>query len=121
PAVKTAAPAAAPSADALKAAMERGEKVYLNTCAACHQPAGTGMPPTFPSLKGSPIPTGPVPGHMDRVMNGKQGHPMQAFKEQLNDQDLADVITYERNAWGNNTGTLVKPEDIKAARQQVNK
>ena len=42
---------------------------------------------------------------------------MQAFKDQLNDQEIADVITYERNAWGNNDGKLVKPEDIKAARK----
>ena len=49
-------------------------------------------------------------------MNGKQGTAMVAFKDQLNDQDLADVITYERNAWGNNTGTLVTPEQVKAAR-----
>ncbi len=110
------APAASP-ADALKDAIARGEKVYTNTCTVCHQPGGTGMPPTFPALKGSKIVTGPVAEHIDRVMNGKQGTAMQAFKDQLNDQDIADVITYERNSWGNNTGTLVKPEDIKAARQ----
>ncbi len=105
-------------ADALKAAIARGEKVYTTTCAVCHQPAGTGMPPTFPALKGSPIATGPVAEHINRVMNGKPGTAMQAFKDQLNDQDIADVITYERNSWGNNTGTLVTPEEIKAARQQ---
>lgn len=103
--------------DALKEAMERGEKIYLGTCAVCHQPAGTGMPPTFPAMKGSKIAMGPVAEHINRVMNGKQGTAMQAFKDQMNDQDIADVITYERNAWGNNTGSLVKPEDIKAARK----
>jgi len=118
PAPVAPTPAATSPADDLKSAMARGEKVYLGTCGVCHQPAGTGMPPTFPALKGSPIATGPVAAHINRVMNGKQGTAMVAFKDQLNDQDLADVITYERNAWGNNTGTLVKPEDIKAARQQ---
>lgn len=113
-------PAASP-ADQLKAAMERGEKVYLNTCAVCHQPAGTGLPPTFPALKGDPVTTGPVDGHIAVVLNGKPSTAMQAFKDQLNDQDLADVITYERNAWGNNTGTLVTPEQIKAARNQGQK
>jgi cytochrome c oxidase subunit 2 len=117
-----AAPAAPLSpADAMKAAMEHGEKVYLSTCAVCHQPAGTGLPPTFPALKGGVITTGPVAGHIDQVLNGKPGTAMQAFKDQLNDQDLADVITYERNAWGNNTGTLVTPDQIKAARQQGQK
>lgn len=96
--------------------MARGEKVYLSTCVACHQVAGTGLPPTFPALKGSAIATGPVSGHIDRVMNGKQGTAMVAFKDQLKDQDIADVITYERNAWGNNKGEIVTPEMINAAR-----
>jgi cytochrome c oxidase subunit 2 len=115
----TAAPTAqgaAPNAQNLQAAMARGEKIYLTTCAACHQPTGMGMPPTFPGLKGGPVTVGPVAMHMNRVLNGKQGTAMVAFRDQLNDQDLADVITYERNAWGNNTGTLVTPDEIKAAR-----
>ena len=65
--------------------------------------------------------TGPVADHINRVLNGKTGTAMVAFKEQFTDQELADVITYERNAWGNHTGTLVKPEDIKVARQQAPK
>lgn len=116
-----AQPVAASPEDKMKAAMEHGEKVYLGTCAACHQPTGAGIPPTFPALKGGPIVVGPVEGHINIVLNGKQGTAMQAFKDQLNDQDLADVITYERNAWGNNTGTLVTPDQIKAARQQGQK
>lgn len=115
PAAATPAPAASP-ADDLKSAIARGEKVYTTTCAVCHQPTGLGLPPTFPALKGSVIATGPVADHINRVMNGKTGTAMQAFKDQLSDQDLADVITYERNSWGNNTGTLVHPDDIKKAR-----
>jgi len=105
-----------PAVDDIKAAMARGEKIYGSTCAVCHQPSGMGMPPTFPALKGGPIVTGPVAAHIDRVMNGKQGTAMVAFKEQLSDQDIADVITYERNAWGNNKGDWVKADQIKAAR-----
>jgi cytochrome c oxidase subunit 2 len=114
-----AATVAAPASpeQALKEAMARGEKVYLSTCVACHQVTGAGMPPTFPALKGSPIATGPVATHIHQVLEGKKGTAMVAFKDQLNDQELADVITYERNAWGNNTGTLVTPEQIKAASQ----
>ncbi|OGT59354.1 MAG: cytochrome c oxidase subunit II [Gammaproteobacteria bacterium RIFCSPHIGHO2_12_FULL_42_10] len=103
-------------ADSLKEAIARGETVYSNICAACHQPTGLGMPPTFPALKDSPITIGPVKDHLDRVLNGKPGTAMQAFKEQLTDQQLADVITYERNAFGNHTGILVTPEEVKAAR-----
>lgn len=116
PAQATPAQALSP-AEALKVAMAKGEKVYLTTCAVCHQPAGTGMPPTFPALKGSLIVKGPVAGHIAQVMNGKPGTAMQAFKDQLNDEDIANVITYERNAWDNNTGTLVTPDEIKAKRQ----
>jgi cytochrome c oxidase subunit 2 len=110
---------AAPTAEELKAAIMRGEKVYLGMCATCHQISGQGMPPTFPALQKSKIATGPVADHIHMVMYGKQGTAMQAFKDQYNDQDLADVITYERNAWGNNTGSLVRLDDIKAARQSA--
>jgi cytochrome c oxidase subunit 2 len=103
-------------AEALKAAIARGEVVYNNTCAVCHQPNGEGVPPTFPSLKKDKITTGPVEGHLNRVLNGKPGTAMQAFKTLLNDQDIADVVTYERNAFGNNMGTLVTPDQVKAAR-----
>jgi cytochrome c oxidase subunit 2 len=116
-AAASASAAASAPVETLKVAMARGEQVYMRICAVCHQPAGTGMPPTFPALKGSPIATGPLPAHLKQVLNGKAGTAMQAFKDQLNDQDLADVITYERNAWGNNTGTLVLPDDVKKARE----
>ena len=111
-----AAPKAPVVEDPLKAAIARGEKVYQTTCAVCHQVNGAGIPPTFPALKDDPVATGPAALHISRVLNGKPGTAMQAFKDQMNDQDLADVITYERNAWGNDMGDLVKPEDIKAAR-----
>jgi cytochrome c oxidase subunit 2 len=97
--------------------MARGEKIYLTACSVCHQPTGAGMPPTFPALKGSAVAKGPAAAHINLVMNGKQSTAMVAFRDLYKDQELADVITYERNAWGNNTGTLVTPEQIKAARQ----
>lgn len=102
----------------IKEAMVRGEKVYLSICAACHQPTGLGLPPTFPALKGSKVATGPIANHIDTLMNGKKGTAMVAFKDMLNDQQMADVITYERNAWDNNTGDLVTPEMIVKAREQ---
>ncbi|HKK06113.1 MAG TPA: cytochrome c, partial [Gammaproteobacteria bacterium] len=40
----------------------------------------------------------------------------QAFAKQLNDVEIASIITYERNAWGNNTGDVIQPSDVKAAR-----
>ena len=95
----------------------RGEKVYAANCAACHQPTGKGLPPTFPALDGSKIATGPKAAHIDRVLNGKPGTAMAAFGKQLSDTDIAAVITYERNAWGNKTGDVIQPAEIKAARK----
>lgn len=96
--------------------MQRGEQIYLNTCSVCHQPDGAGMPPTFPALKGDKFALGPVEQHINRVLNGKPGTAMQAFRDQLSDEELAAVITYERNAFGNNTKDVVQPEQIKAVR-----
>jgi cytochrome c oxidase subunit 2 len=96
--------------------MAKGEQVYNSICAACHQPTGQGLPGVFLAIAGSAIATGPVDAHMAVVLNGRPGTAMQAFRDQMNDVDLAAVITYERNAFGNNTGDTVQPADIKAAR-----
>lgn len=95
----------------------RGESVYAQHCAACHQPTGKGMPPAFPALDGSKIATGPIADHLDRVFNGKPGTAMVAFGKQLSDTEIAAVITYERNAWGNKMGDMLSPADVKAARK----
>lgn len=96
----------------LEGLMERGEKVYATNCAACHNANGTGIPPAFPALKGSAIATGPMDEHIDIVINGKPGTYMAAFGPQLSPVELAAVITYERNAWGNNKGDMIQPIDI---------
>lgn len=98
--------------------MAHGKIVYDRICAACHRPDGMGMPPAFPAMKGSKIATGPVAAHIDRVLHGKPGTAMQAFGTQLSDTDLAAVITYERNAFGNNMNDLVQPADIAAAKKK---
>lgn len=92
--------------------MERGEQVYSRACAACHQPGGEGLPPMFPALKGSDMALNDIQGHIDIVVNGKSGTSMAAFGAQLSETDIAAVITYERNAWGNDTGDIVAPLDI---------
>ncbi|GIU21075.1 MULTISPECIES: cytochrome c oxidase subunit II [unclassified Shewanella] len=89
-----------------------GEKVYLAQCAACHQANGSGLPPAFPSLIGSPVINGPIADHLDIVINGKPGTAMQAFGKLLTPQELAAVVTYERNAWGNNSGDAVQATDV---------
>jgi cytochrome c oxidase subunit 2 len=96
--------------------MKRGEKVYAANCVACHQANGRGTPPAFPPLAGGKLTTGPKEGHIDIVLNGKQGTAMAAFAKQLNDTDIAAVVTYERNSWGNKAG-IVQPAEVKARRK----
>lgn len=95
--------------------MARGQEVYVN-CLACHGDKGQGVPPNFPPLTGGVISTGPIAQHIDIVMNGKANTTMAAFKQTLNDVDIAAVITYERNALGNSVGDMVQPSEIKALR-----
>ena len=97
--------------------MAEGRKVYNANCAACHQADGQGVPGAFPPIAGSPIAKGPLDPHLDIVLRGKAGTAMLAYESQLNDVKLAAVMTYERNAFGNATGDLVQPAQIKAARK----
>ena len=95
--------------------MTRGDKIFHTNCAACHGANGQGGGP-FPALAGSKVATGPVAKHLHTVIHGVPGTAMAAWGPQLNDLEIASVITYERNAFGNNTGDLVQPADVKAAR-----
>ncbi len=108
---------AAPQEWTMETAMQLGEKVYNTNCSACHQQNGEGLAAAgFPGLKGSALITGDVVAHADVVINGRPGTAMAAFAGMLNDEEIAAVMTYERNAWGQDSGDLVKPSDIKAAR-----
>lgn len=95
--------------------MALGEQVYMASCAACHQPTGLGLPGVFPALKGSPIVIGDIKGHIDILLHGKPGTAMQSFAKQLSIKQIAAVITYKRNAWGNDTGEVIQPSEIQAA------
>ena len=105
--------------------MATGKDVYDKICAACHQPNGQGLPPAFPALSGSKVINGPLldangkiipDSHVDRVMNGKAGTAMQAFRNSLSDVEIASIITFERNSFGNQKGDMIQPAQIKALR-----
>ncbi|MDP2228503.1 MAG: c-type cytochrome, partial [Moraxellaceae bacterium] len=89
-----------------------GEEIYNGKCAACHQVTGVGLPPMFPGLKGSAITSvkGDTAAHINILNNGKNAMP--AWKGVLTAKEIAAVITYTRNAWGNDTGDLVQPSDV---------
>lgn len=93
-------------------AMSQGQDVYTRNCVACHQANGAGVPPVFPSIAGSPKAVGNRELTMDVLVNGVPGSAMAAYGRQLNPIELASVITYVRNAFGNNTGDLVQPADV---------
>ena len=88
----------------------RGEDVYNKQCAACHAVDGKGG--IGPSMIGTVVTTGDMRTHMDVIVNGVPGTAMQAFGNQLSELDLAAVVTYERNAWGNNMGDMVQAVDV---------
>lgn len=92
--------------------MAQGQTVYRTFCAACHQPNGQGLPPAFPALAGSPVSTGPMADNIALIWNGVPGTAMAAYGNNLNPIDFAAVITYQRNAFGNNVGDMVTPVEI---------
>jgi cytochrome c oxidase subunit 2 len=96
--------------------MELGEQVYGTRCAMCHQLNGNGIPGAFPALAGQGVSIDPAKKleHISVVVHGKSGTAMQAFGPQLSLKQLAAVITYERNAWGNNTGETVQAAEVQA-------
>lgn len=94
--------------------MSNGERIYNGVCAACHMPNGEGLPGVFPALKGSQMALEDMPAHIDIVVNGRPGTSMASFSKQLTMSEIAAVITYERNAWGNSTGDMVQAKDVNA-------
>ncbi len=90
--------------------MERGEAVYQRNCLACHGANGEGG--VGPAIAASAVATGDLSGHLEIGINGVPGTAMQAFGGQINDVEMAAVITYQRNAFGNNMGDLVQPIDV---------
>lgn len=101
--------------------MATGEAVYLARCSVCHQVSGAGIPGAFPAIKGSAVATGDRSAHIDVIVNGRSGTAMQAFVNQLTEEEIAAVVTYQRNAWGNDTGDLVQASDVNSFKQQTAK
>ncbi|SNX47766.1 Cytochrome c oxidase subunit 2 precursor [Vibrio thalassae] len=117
-----AAEEAAKSLDAtlpLGELMSVGEEVYAGRCAVCHQANGQGIPGAFPAIAGSTVATtGDVSIHISKIVDGVSGTAMQSFANQLTDKEIAAVVTYQRNAWGNDTGDVVQASDINAFKAQ---
>lgn len=108
--------------------MAEGQAVYLKTCFPCHQGSGLGLAGQFPPLAGSEWVLTKDPGHAIRiVLNGLQG-PIQVkgqpwnavmvpWKDVLKDEEIANVVSYIRNAWGN-SGSMVTPDQVTKIREE---
>ena len=90
--------------------MDQGKAVYDSACLACHGAQGQGG--IGNAIAGSAVVMGDLSNHMAVVAKGVSGTAMQAFGGQLNDVEMAAVLTYQRNAFGNNTGDVVQPGDV---------
>lgn len=98
--------------------IELGEEKYNLICSACHKADGSGLPPMYPSLQASSVATGhPISRHIEMLLNGVPGTAMQPYRDQLTDAEIAAIVTYERNAWGNNTNDVVQPAEVAKVRQ----
>jgi cytochrome c oxidase subunit 2 len=97
--------------------MTKGEAVYKANCLACHQANGEGVQGVFPAIAGSQLATKPenLQAHITQIIYGKNLMP--AFGEQLNDGDIASVVTYTRNSFGNDTGDVVQAADVAGERK----
>jgi cytochrome c oxidase subunit 2 len=95
----------------------RGEKVYAANCVACHAAKGEGTPAMkAPALAGNKLVIGAEQAPIDTVLNGRPNTAMQAFSKQLSDTEIAAVITYARNSFGNKASD-VTPAEVKARRK----
>lgn len=104
--------------------MKRGLAVYSRTCIACHQPTGKGLAPVFPSIAGVPIVNGDATLPIKFILHGLMGpitvdgvtyNSMMPPVAGVSDQDVADVLTYVRQSFGNKSNP-VTPDQVKAVR-----
>jgi mono/diheme cytochrome c family protein len=94
-------------------AQDAGQAQFLSSCSACHQPTGQGIKGAFPALAGDAFVQGEPSAVIGRVLNGRAGMPR--FKGDLNDDQIAAVVTFIRSAWGNHASP-VTPADVAAVR-----
>jgi cytochrome c oxidase cbb3-type subunit 2 len=102
-----------------------GQALFTANCAACHQTTGEGLPGAFPALKGNAaVNDADATTHIRVVLHGLQGanvggvvysSPMPPFADTLGDADIANIINYERTAWGNH-GAPVTTQQVAAER-----
>jgi mono/diheme cytochrome c family protein len=119
------APAPLPASDSR---MQMGEAIFIDTCAACHTRSGAGVAHLFPKLAGNVIAAQDDPASLIRIVvaggraaatDARPTSPaMPSLGHRLNDDEIAAVVTYVRNSWGN-AASPVSPDMVKALRAKV--
>jgi len=103
-----------PGEQYLAAAFTQGRQLHARNCAACHQASGLGLRAAgFPPLAGTKV---SKDEHIRVALHGRKGSAMAGFGPLLGDEEVAAIVTYQRNAWGNDTGDVVVPAEVAAAR-----
>jgi mono/diheme cytochrome c family protein len=97
--------------------LAQGREIYENNCADCHRSNGEGLPVKFPALNKNPYVLGDPSRVIQTVLNGRKGELglMPSWKNNLDDQKIAAVVTYIRHAW-TNQAPAVTPETVAAIR-----
>jgi mono/diheme cytochrome c family protein len=129
--LKDRAPRSGRAVTALAAANPRmvaGQTIYEDRCAACHSHSGAGVPNLFPRLASAPLVQSADPTSLIRVVligsravatsAAPTAPAMPAFGWNLDDTEVADVLTYVRNAW-RNAASAVQPEDVTKLRERL--
>jgi len=98
----------------LDALLNSGKVIYKRRCAACHGSKGQGVTGVYPGLRGNRVVLGPLSEHFDVMAKGQPGTPMKAYAKELSTAEMAAIITYQRNAWGNDSGDVVQPATVRA-------
>lgn len=113
----TPEPAASPAAGDDAALIQMGEEIYTGVCIACHQAAGRGIEGIYPALAGNPFVTLEDPRPVvETVLYGRGGMPR--FGGIYSDEQIAGVVSYIRNAWGNRA-SVVTPDYVAQVRAEV--
>lgn len=107
--------------------MLAGKALYGNLCSACHTPSGEGIPSLFPRLAQAPLVNNADPTSLIRVVlaGSRAGSTderptapaMPSFAWNLSDTEIASVVTYVRNSWGN-AAAVVTGGQVKDAREE---
>ena len=88
-------------------AAEDGASLFQQNCAACHQAKGQGVAGAFPPLAGNKFVQGDPKGPAYVVTHGRGGMPN--FSDDLDDQQMAAILTYVRTSWGNGADRFPDP------------